>query len=613
MLSDKIKVKLLKFQRNHSDIQKEILKSHMSADEIAIHPVIGDLTKKIKRIKFDSLINVKPKLTPIKDIKDEKKIKLIENVNSFRKILYDYNKSQKYPKKDEINIYKGQKKYNFYEKYKIIKNNESLGEKQMLDELETLYKNKDISVPSITKNDNNLFKGNLLLLNAKNIKNSILYQLTSDKSNKNSMSFLKKIQNKINNQILGKPPLPKIKKIKEGFNAEILKDPKDTKDNNNNKIEKIFFNKKNIEEISKSQNYINSIKETINTIDDIDYFFDSNNKDYFNYLKNPNSKISTRVNSALGVFPLTNTNLNNNINNSAINIYNLKNNFIFNNQDTNKNNNSSLDIFKINLNTKSFSEFKDSNKNNEKNNKVISFKFDDKIISNTVKNNDRNNSVDYSKIRQIDFPRSPNLIKIKKINLNRRKEKSKTCLNLNLNSTTKNKSPNLKVQIVERPVARKRSSINYNQINITLDKLSSNNPMEKRKSLPYIYGPKPMYDAKLIVEKLYDKIKDKDDTLEYDDLIKNYLKNKRYNLEAKISPCDICNNYQVVRENIVRNDFLKRNIRLKKISGFDDSASFEKMRSDNEKNKIKINSVADEMNKVFSKLNNPVLGKYSGV
>lgn len=613
MLSDKIKVKLLKFQRNHSDIQKEILKSHMSADEIAIHPVIGDLTKKVKRIKFASLINVKPKFTPIKDIKDEKKIKLIENVNSLSKILYDYNKSQKYPKKDEINIYKGHKKYNFYEKYKIIKKNETLGEKQMLDELETLYKNKDISVPSVTKNDNNLFNGNLLLLNAKNIKNSILYKLTSDKSNKNSMSFLKKIQNKINNQILGKPPLPKITKIKEGFNAEILKDPKDTKDNKNNKTEKIFFNKKNIEEISKSQNYINSIKETINTIDDIDYFFDSNNKDYFNYLKNPNSKISTRVNSALGVFPLTNTNLNNNINNSAINIYNLNNNFIFNNQDTNKNDNSSLDIFKINLNAKSFSEFKDSNKNNENNNKVINFKIDDKIISNTVKNNDRNNSEDHSKIGQIDFPRSPNLIKIKKININRRKEKSNTCLNLNLNSTKNNKRPNLKVQIVERPVARKRSSINYNQINITLDKLSSNYPMERRKSLPFIYGPKPMYDAKLIVEKLYDKIKDKDDTLEYDYLIKNYLKNRRYNLEAKISPSDICNNYQVVRENIVRNDFLKRNIRLKKISGFDDSASFEKMRSDYEKNKIKINSVADEMNKVFSKLNNPVLGKYSGV
>ena len=610
MLLDKIKFKLIKFQRNHSDIQNEILKSHMSADEIAIHPVIGDLTKKVKRIKFAPLINVKPKLTPIKDIKDEKKIKLIKNVNSFRKILYDYNKSQKYPKKDEINIYKGQKNYNFYEKYKIIKNNDTLGEKQMLEELETLYKNKDISVPSVNKNDNNLFKGNLLLLNEKNIKNSILYQLTSDKSNKNSMSFLKKIQTKINNQILGKPPLPKITKIKEGCNAEVPKDDKD----NNNKTEKIFYNKQNIEEISNSHNYINSIKETINTIDDIDYFFDSNNKDYFNYLKNPNSKISTRVNSALGVFPLTNTNLNNNIkHNSAINIYDLKQNFKFNNQDTNKNNNSSLDIFKINLNKKRFSDFNDRDKNNEKRNKVINFKFDDKILSNTVKNNNRNNSVDYSKIGQIDFTKNPNLIKIKKINLNRKAEKSKTSLNLNLNSTKNNKSPNLKVQIVERPVARKRSSINYNQINITLDKSSSNYPMERRKSLPYIYGPKPMYDPKLIVEKLYDKIKDKDDTLEYDYLIKNYLKNRRYNLEAKISPSDVCNNYQVVRENIVRNDFLKRNMRLKKISGFDDSASFEKMKSDYEKNKFKINNVADEMNKVFSKLNNPVLGKYSGV
>ena len=608
MMSDKIKIKLLKNQRNHSSIQKEILKSHMSADEIAIHPVIGDLTKKVKRIKFASLINVKPKLTPIEDIKDEKKIKLIEKVNSFRKILYDYNKSQKYPNNDEINIYKGLKKYNFYEKYKIIKNHDILEEKQMLEEIETLYKNKDVSVPSLTKNDNNLFKGNLLLLNEKNIKNSILYQLTTDKSNKNSMSFLKKIQKKINDQILGKPPLPKILKVNKGYNIKV---PKETKDNNN-KTEKIFYNKQNIEEISKSQNYINSIKETINTIDDIDYFFDSNNKEYFNYLKNQNSKISTRVNSALGVFPLTNTNLNNNAHNSAINIYDLKNNFKFINQDTNKNK-SNLDIFRINLNNEHFSNFKDINKKNEKNSNVINFQFDNKIINNTVKNNNRNNSIDYSNIGQIDFTKKPNLIKIKKINLNAKKDKISPSLNLNFNSTKNNKSSFLKVQIIERSVDRKKTTINFNHKNVTFDKLSSFYPLERRKSLPHIYGDKPIHEPKSIVENLYDKIREKDDTLEYDFLIKNYLKSRRYNLEAKISPSDVCNNYQIVRENIVRNDFLKRNIRLKRICGFDDSASLEKMKSDYEKNKIEINNVADEMNKVFSKLNNPVLGKYTGV
>lgn len=610
MLPDKIKVKLLRNIRNNSTSQKEILKSHMSADEIAIHPVIGDLTKKIKRIKFDSLINVKPKLTPIKDIKDEKKIKLIENVNSFRKILYEYNKNQKYPKKDEINIYKGQKKYNFYEKYKIIKKNASLGEKQMLEEIKTIYRNKDIDAPSITKNDNNLFNGNLLLLNGKNINNSILYQLTSEKSNKKSISYLKKIYNKINNQILGKPPLPKVTKIIEGnnnsnANKEVSKEVKDK-----NKSEKIYYNNANKEEISKSQNYINSIKETINTMDDIDYFFDSNNKDYFNYLKNPSSKISTRVNSALGIFPLTKTNMNNNAQMSAINIYDLKNNFKFNNQDTNKSNKSSLDIFRINLNNERFSNFKDNNKNNEKSNKVINFKNEDKIISNTVKNN-RNNSVD--NLGHIEFSRNPNLMKIRKINLNRKIDKSSTCLKLNSNSTSNKKNPNLKVQIIERPVARKRSSINYNQVNITLEKLSSNFPIERRKSLPYIHGAKPINEPKSVVENIYVKIKDKDDTLEYDFLIRNYLENRKYNLEAKLSPSDVCNNYQIVRENIVRNDFLKRNMKLKKISGFDNTSSFEKMTSIYEKNKNKIHSVADEMNKVFANLKNPVLENYSGV
>ena len=60
-------------------------------------------------------------------------------------------------------------------------------------------------------------------------------------------------------------------------------------------------------EIEKTQNDIVNTKETINSIDEFNYFFDKDNQNYLNFLKNGNSrgssaKISTRVNSALNYF-----------------------------------------------------------------------------------------------------------------------------------------------------------------------------------------------------------------------------------------------------------------------------------------------------------------------
>lgn len=73
--------------------------------------------------------------------------------------------------------------------------------------------------------------------------------------------------------------------------------------------------------------------------------FDSNNKEYFYYLKNQeklksdknDSKFSTRVNSALELFPQKNDNMNYSILNT-INPYALKKNnkYIINNIDKNK-------------------------------------------------------------------------------------------------------------------------------------------------------------------------------------------------------------------------------------------------------------------------------------
>ena len=592
-MADKKRIESLREIRNRQT-QKEIIKAHMSEEDMKAHPEISVLKNKIKRLRFSSITNLRPKYTSTKDIKDNKKIKLINNINSFKNIFYEFNKNKKYPQKEQIKIYKGEINYNFYEQYKIIKNKEELRNKALLEEIENLYKKKNMPIPSINKDEQNLFNANLLILKEKNIKNSILYNLISEKSNQKSIGYFKKMQYKIDNQLYGNQMnLQQISNLFDEYqqfvnSGEILNDKKDE-----NK-EKVIIN--NIDKHSLSQ-YINTIRETMNTMDDIDYFFDSNNKEYFYYLKNQeklksdknDSKFSTRVNSALELFPQKNDNMNYSILNT-INPYALKKNnkYIINNIDKNKKNRSSLNIFETNeINIK-----KDAN-----NNRSSSFVFDG-----TIKNNIQ------SENNISDFKRKNNLIQIKKININDKNCNSKSILNLNSNK--KNKI--LKVQINDKAiVARKRSSINYNELKYSFEKLSllKNN---SRKSLPYIFGPKPMIKLKSNLENLYDKIKNKNDFLEYDFLIKNYLRNSQYDLEPKISPNDVSSNLDKIKKRIVKNDFLSRNIRLKKICGINDKDSLEKIKSDYEENKNKIYSMCDEMNKVFSNITNPLVKNYTG-
>ena len=77
-MSDKKRIESLKKKRNRQT-QEEIIKTHMSEKDIQTHPEISALNHKIKKLRFTSLTNLRPKLTSTKDIHDNKKIKL--NIN----------------------------------------------------------------------------------------------------------------------------------------------------------------------------------------------------------------------------------------------------------------------------------------------------------------------------------------------------------------------------------------------------------------------------------------------------------------------------------------------------------------------------------------------------
>ena len=498
----------------------DLIKSHLTSDEINNSQIIKNIVKKIKKIKINSLTGQKPNLTPIKDIKDEKQKNLINNINSFRKIIYDYNKNQKVPKKNEVKVYKGQKNYDFSKLYKQVKKSNNLEQKEMLEEIKQLYNKNNISLPYIEKN---MFKDNLLLINENKIKNSIEFKLTTEKSNKNSLSYLTSIQKSINNKIIGKEKKIQFPKIKESLGKDVLITRNEIKEDKN------IFSKNPKDDIT-------SIKETINDMNDIDYFFDSNNKQYFNYLKDPESIKNSRNSS------LINNSIKENKEDNAIDIFKLKVKKTKNNDKisyskpiSGVNNNSQINIYNLNYNS--------LNKKTKLLNKNYSM---DNIKENKIKN----------------------LIKLKKIYLNGKIK------NLDLkkkeNKDTNSNIINLKNQ------ARKKSTEEQKRLSIRIPTLHSFQqsidlaPSNLRVSLPLSKRP-DYYNQKSKVESIYNKIKNKDDNLNSNDLIKNYLKSRKYNVEQNIEPIDICYHYQNIKENIFRNDYFKKYIRLKKFSGFDES------------------------------------------
>ena len=262
------------------------IKAHLTSDEINNYPVIKTIIKKIKKIKINPLGRQNLNLTPVNKIKDEKQLNLINKINSFSQIVYDYNKNQKFPKKIEEKVYKGQKNYNFSKLYNQIKENNNLEQNEMLEEIREKYIKKNVSLPDLEKK--NLFKDNLLLINENNIKKSIKFKLSS---NKKILSYLSRMQKNINNKIIRNERKILFPRINEEFKRTILITRKTI----------IRKKKGKIKYKKRRKNDIKSIKEAINNIDDLDYFFESNNQQYFNYLKNPESIKNSNLSSLLDI------------------------------------------------------------------------------------------------------------------------------------------------------------------------------------------------------------------------------------------------------------------------------------------------------------------------
>ena len=274
---------------------KDIFRSYLTIEELRRHPEITPAVKGDKKLTLDILSHKKPKIIKSKGIRNERKIKFASYLNSFHKIFFDYYKDQR--KSNDIIYSLSQENKQFIKKYKKTNLNKK-SYKEKFNDIKLGYQKMNYYVPSL-EDKKNLFNGNILLSNNQELKDYISNDLGNHLSNSKSLSFLHKINLKLGDKTSEK----KLEQINRHIDMVLI---------NKDKIEK-----DKLKEIKKDQIDIDNIRGTLNSIEDIDLFFDTNNKQYLEILRNQESvenslKLTTRVNSANNRFE--NVKVKNNLN-----------------------------------------------------------------------------------------------------------------------------------------------------------------------------------------------------------------------------------------------------------------------------------------------------------
>ena len=266
------------------------LRSFMSIEEMNKSPALASALTHNKRITFNLLTPNERKIIPIK-LKNAKKQHLIDNINSLKKNYFNYNKSIKHSLEDIRNMSK--RNSQFIQRYNNMVSKSGIVNKNAFTDIRAEYEKKDYKLPNLEKN---LFKSNLLLSsNDTDLKKYINFGFGTKKSNKKTITFLERMNENINNDIKDENQVHDI-----SFFNQI-----NTNLNNRYKASSLYalnkITKQQLKEILSYKREINKIKRTIDSIQDIDYFFSSDNKEYLDTLRYFNSRnTSANFSTSLG-------------------------------------------------------------------------------------------------------------------------------------------------------------------------------------------------------------------------------------------------------------------------------------------------------------------------
>ena len=270
------------------------IRSYMSLREINENPVLAQALTQDKRIMISLLTPKNTKIISIKGLKSDKKRHLFENINTVRKSYFNYFKNYNNSMDQITNISK--ENASFIKKYHEIEEKTGIKNRDKFEEIKKAYEKKNYNLPTIEGNKN-LFGGSLLLSNNEtDLKKYIMYGVGSQNSNLKSISYLNKVNQDINEKTqreVKKSKLPigivKANITKEG--GVMVPSPL---------FSYYKISNDNIKEFLDYQKEINNIKNTIDAIPEMDYFFGTDNKTYLDSLKLFDSRKSS-ANYSTGV------------------------------------------------------------------------------------------------------------------------------------------------------------------------------------------------------------------------------------------------------------------------------------------------------------------------
>ena len=594
-----IKIKIKNIPSKVNNNSKNIINSRLSDGEIVSHKPLSNLFNKDQKFRFNYITIYKPRLTPIKGIKAEEKRIFIRDINNFKKTFHKIiNKHKIFAKREkrpfeELNY--------FYRNYNIFKDRtkDFFGEEEMLKELKKKFEEHNIEVPSIEGDNKNLFKKNLLLSKSKNINDFLNHHLGTNKSDSKSIKYINKMNKIISNKIIGGSNISMSE-----VNKEIDKKLAWTK--------KYFGKSESKEDITfktpklKENNITININETLKTLKDLDIFLEYDTKYYLDLLKNNGSRIN-EIQKNLRKSQ-------NNFNRSIYSFHNKTNKSINSEVDLDKNDTKKIMNKTIKLNVKNkdnnlMNDFRRSDKN------IIKNHNSSKIINNSINNNiqDSISINDYDNNIDMLLKRDRNKSTHIKIRKN----------SIKINNIPKGRKSTNFIKIKKfyfgRNQISQESEKSHDLANITMSTLQQNSSYDKIFNSKNNRERTPKFKElsfssnknNLTTEKIYETLKNKDDPFEYNDLIKKYYRHK--NIKShKFTIDDIVDNYQNMSNIVIKNDFLKKNINLKK-RGSIGLESLDKLNDYFYRTNIKIEDMKNEINQIFLDISKNGISSYKAV
>ena len=483
---------------------RKLINSRINREELIKNPELYNALENDKIVRLDFLSSIKPNLIDTKGFKNEKKKNMVEDLNSFKQIYYkDYmlNKNSLdkiYKISNENNIFLNH--FSGFNKYYDNKN-----QREILNEIQLKYKKKNGFSPRIKENGN-LFNNSILLQSDRELKQYISLDLETIRNDSNSLSFLKNVRNKIQNNSKYKMNNNNLlEKIKNGEINDKNEKEKDLFDVRKNikKYNSERYEKAKYESISDLKRDIKKTKDCFNSIDNLNHFLSTNNtnsQQNINYL----DKLKSRKSSGEAT-----TRMNSGMKKLSIKIkINDDNNFI-------KNNNGKNNLIKIN-NTL------DNIQNNT--NDINNFKTNESIILPIIYNNHKS-----------------------------RKELKHNLINNSINNTINNTEREI-INDINKLIQPKEKEILPKKINNSIKK--TNTKKSKNKKIISLRKPGNA------LEKLYEKISRTENYIEYNKEINNFLKKNNYDVNNNIDSDDLYKSVDQSRKKITDTSTIQKNYEI---------------------------------------------------